>query len=341
MKDRVKINVLLDSNIRNKFYKEIHYHNTLIQEIQRFGKIKKLQPMSYISNFSVYEEAGFGKLVNLDIPTFEDDIRKLESTTIGSEEEAKVLFDLAESFLIHALSKIGSIDKYGKKGVLESLGKKIAYIDNEVLKKRFMKDFIDGYNDKDLDVLHGCIAFEFLQDKFLKSKVDPDRRALFLLSLFYHFLSDMRSNSLFRSAHQIWTESFVNKFLKDNPSYEVFFNEIGAKFKINSREDFVDNEIVHFAVMGNRKKGAKIKFLVLTNDPMENVLYRISLYKFTVQNSIEIGKGLSRPVVIPEMNCGYIGFFQDNKIKWINVATIPPIGALKSPDEIPIIASRL
>lgn len=341
MKDRVKINVLLDSNIRNKFYKEIHYHNTLIQEIQRFGKIKKLQPMSYISTFSVYEEAGFGKLVNLDIPTFEESIKKLESTTVGSKEEALLLFDLAESFLIQALSKIESIDKYGKKGVLESLEKKIAYIDNEVLKKRFVEDFIDGFSDEDLDVLHGCIAFEFLQDKFLKSRVDPDRRALFLLSLFYHFLSDMRSNSLFRSAHQIWTESFAPKFLNDNPSFKNFFNDMGAKFKINPREDFVDNEVVHFAVMGNRKRGAKIKFLVLTNDPIENVLYRISLYKFTVQNSIEIGKGLPRPVVIPEMNCGYIGYFQENQIKWVNVASIPSISEIKNEDEILRISSRV
>lgn len=324
-----KINILLDSNIRNKFYKEVKFHNQLIEELQRFGIKKNFQLLNYNSTFSVYEEAGLGKLVNLDIAVIEEDINNLKTTRLGSEEEAKLLFDMAEDYLKQTLEKIKEIEQYKRDYILKKLEGKLPFIDHESVKQRFINDFIDGHDDDDHEVLYGNIAFEYLQDKFLQSKIDPDRRARFLLSQFYHFLSDYRSNSLFRSAHQVWVESFSVEFVKKNPELSPFIRNIETKFKITSREDFVDNELIHFSVMGNRRRGEKIKFLVVTNDPIENILCRISLYKFTILNTIEMAKSFPRPVSIPEMNQGYIGTFKDGKLRWLSVAAIPPIGELK------------
>ena len=335
-----KINILLDSNIRNKFYKEINYHDDLIAEIKYFSQKKLKIPLNYTSPFSYFEEAGFGKLENLEVSSFSNNLEKLNSTIIGSEEEAILLFDMAEKFLIDSLQQIKNNSRYNLSNIINLLSNKMPFINNDELKKRYFSDYITDYKDDDLEVLHGCLAFEFLQDKFLQSKINPEKRALFLLSLFYHFLAEYRDNSLFRSAHGIWTESFSKDFLSKNPEFKNFFNQIETKFKVKSREDFVDNELVHYAVMGKRKVGSKIKFLVLTNDPIENVLLRISLYKFTIINATEIGLSLPRPVYIPKMNFGYVGHFNNNKIRWISVAEIPPIGLLETEDDISKIAAR-
>ena len=270
--------LLLDSNVRESFFKDSAKYDRFFRELPRFTGKQASEYTCAITPLSVLELIGFksqGRINPVAMP--QKMIDKINEHAVDSPESNDLIEEMAIYLLEENKKRISQLDEFRGKNIIGALRRKRSSIHPHMRKFYFDLYFREIEENPNVEMILEWLALDRVLATFYNvSKSYHLNRYLYVTMV--KFLQDRRNNSFARLSHRIWQDLLRRM---PNPSQKLLSDcELIEKY-CNYKEggDLLDADIVHYACVGRFTDEKSHRVLCCASDPIESTVFRISQLK--------------------------------------------------------------